>query len=303
VGTADAQYVLRSALQLRREHDLDSHVLFVDLIKAFDTANHEMLFVLLRKFGAPTTLVEPIRKLHCDFKLKFKLGKKETLINYTRGVEQADNIAPALFLFLMQGKMQGMAKCLEAKHRRDTTNPPYWLKHPRNTMNGKIRCQSNPTGTKGNDFSLTHTLFVNDTAIVANTCKELIERGEELFHHFKKFGLLMHVGERNKKGNWIPSKSEAMFFPKKNTIYKKPDPMTFSNQKHCFEYTDQFKYLRCVLTPDLLDDTEIAMRVKQAKAQIANLSKITSQHVGQKTCLPIYTGKYSTIRMRNLDTG
>jgi hypothetical protein len=42
VGTTDAQYVLRSALQLRREHDLGSHVLFVDLIKAFNTANHEI---------------------------------------------------------------------------------------------------------------------------------------------------------------------------------------------------------------------------------------------------------------------
>jgi hypothetical protein len=63
VGTADAQYVLRSALQLRREHDLDSHVLFVDLIKAFkNTANHKLLFALLEKFGATRTLVEPIKK-------------------------------------------------------------------------------------------------------------------------------------------------------------------------------------------------------------------------------------------------
>jgi hypothetical protein len=66
VGMADVQYVLRSTLQLRREHDLDSHVLFVDLIKAFDTANHELLFALLEKFGAPHTLVEPIKKLHHD---------------------------------------------------------------------------------------------------------------------------------------------------------------------------------------------------------------------------------------------
>jgi hypothetical protein len=48
VGTADVQYVLRSALHLRRKHNLDSHVLFVDLIKAFDAASHEMLFALLR---------------------------------------------------------------------------------------------------------------------------------------------------------------------------------------------------------------------------------------------------------------
>jgi hypothetical protein len=60
-----------------------------------------MPFALLKKFGAPTTLVEPIRKLHHDFKLKFKLGTKEVLIDYSIGVKQGDNIAPALFLFLM----------------------------------------------------------------------------------------------------------------------------------------------------------------------------------------------------------
>jgi hypothetical protein len=153
VGTADAQYVLRSALQLRREHDLDSHVLFVDLIKAFNMANHELLFALLEKFGAPATLVGPIRKLHRDFKLKFKLGMKEVLIDYSTGVKQGDNIAPALFLFLMQG----MAECLETKHIREAKKKPYNFKHPRSTTNGKIKCQSNPTGTKGKDFSFTHT--------------------------------------------------------------------------------------------------------------------------------------------------
>jgi hypothetical protein len=115
-------------------------------------------------------------------------------------------------------------------------------------MNGKINCQSNLTGTKGKDFSFTHTLFVDNTAIVVNSCEELLERGEELYHHFKKFGLLMHMGERDKKGNWKPSKSKAMFFPKKNVIYKKPDPVIFSDHNHCFEYTDEFKYLRCILT-------------------------------------------------------
>lgn len=48
VGTANAHFVLRTALQLRREHRLDSHVLFVDLVKAIDTANHELLFELLK---------------------------------------------------------------------------------------------------------------------------------------------------------------------------------------------------------------------------------------------------------------
>jgi hypothetical protein len=44
-------------LQMRREHHLATHVLFVDLVKAFDTANHELLLELLRKYGAPEDLV------------------------------------------------------------------------------------------------------------------------------------------------------------------------------------------------------------------------------------------------------
>jgi hypothetical protein len=34
------------AIQLGRERQLFTYTLFVDLIKAFDTANHELLFAL-----------------------------------------------------------------------------------------------------------------------------------------------------------------------------------------------------------------------------------------------------------------
>jgi hypothetical protein len=137
-----------------------------------------------------------------------------------------------------------------------------------------MKCQSNPTATKGIEFSISHTLFVDDTAIVADTSEELTRRGEELFHHFRRFGLLMHVGEQDKNGKWQPSKSEAMYFPKKSEIYTRPEPQTFTDGKHRIEYTDEFKYLGCILTPDLLDDKEISKRIKQAKAQTANLSNL-----------------------------
>jgi hypothetical protein len=57
LGTQDASYCLRSALQLCKEHQQDTYILFVDLIKAFDTANHELLFAILGKYGAPPLLI------------------------------------------------------------------------------------------------------------------------------------------------------------------------------------------------------------------------------------------------------
>jgi hypothetical protein len=84
----------------------------------------------------------------------------------------------------------------------------------------------------------------------------------------------MHVGEKDKNDKWQPSKSEAMYFPRKNMAYVKPEPRNFSDGMHRIEYTDEFKYLGCILTPDLLDNKEILKRIKQAKAQIALLDNL-----------------------------
>eukprot|EP00957_Ditylum_brightwellii_P124742 9507534-Ditylum_brightwellii.AAC.1 len=40
-GCPDANFSLRSTLQIQREHDIATHVLFVDLVKAFDLVNHK----------------------------------------------------------------------------------------------------------------------------------------------------------------------------------------------------------------------------------------------------------------------
>ena len=36
---------LKISLQLRKEHSLKSFVVFVDLVKAFDTVNHDLIFL------------------------------------------------------------------------------------------------------------------------------------------------------------------------------------------------------------------------------------------------------------------
>jgi len=52
--------VVQVALQLCKEHQLDTYVLFVDLVEAFNTADHEILFQLLEKYGAASNLVNVI---------------------------------------------------------------------------------------------------------------------------------------------------------------------------------------------------------------------------------------------------
>jgi hypothetical protein len=46
-----------------KEHRQDTYILFVELIKAFDTANHDLLFAIIAKYGAPSTLIDVIKCL------------------------------------------------------------------------------------------------------------------------------------------------------------------------------------------------------------------------------------------------
>jgi len=72
---------------MRNTNKTPSYVLFVDLIKAFDTANHDLLFAILEKYGAPRALIDVIQCLHDNFQLKLVLDKKnQTIIAYTVGV-------------------------------------------------------------------------------------------------------------------------------------------------------------------------------------------------------------------------
>ena len=58
----------------------------MDLKKAFDMANHKLLYALLARYRAPDSLIDVICQLHDDFKLNLKLSDEERNILYTTGV-------------------------------------------------------------------------------------------------------------------------------------------------------------------------------------------------------------------------
>ena len=86
-------------------------MVFVDLVKAFDTIHHKLLFKHFKKYGIPIYLIKVIKKLYKDFKIEIKVGKKKELIDYSMGVKHGDNLAPILFIIFMQF----MAELVEGK--------------------------------------------------------------------------------------------------------------------------------------------------------------------------------------------
>ena len=74
MGCPEGSISLRSLLQMRKEHNLQSWVVFDDLIMDFDYIDHEFLFALLEKFGMPDRPLQVIKKLYKNFKIELKIG-------------------------------------------------------------------------------------------------------------------------------------------------------------------------------------------------------------------------------------
>ena len=72
-------------------------MLFVDIVKAFDTINHESLMQVITKYMIPKTLIDVITHIYSGFELQCSIDSIEKRIPYTIRVHQGNNLAPILF--------------------------------------------------------------------------------------------------------------------------------------------------------------------------------------------------------------
>ena len=88
-----------------------------------------MMSKLSSKFGFPDRFLRVIKKLYKDFKIELKIGKCKTNVEYSTGVKQGDNLAPILFIIVMQF----LAELLEKKWRENNLYMPRF-KHDTNSF-------------------------------------------------------------------------------------------------------------------------------------------------------------------------
>ena len=99
----------KTILHTLHNHNLPSYAAFVDLVKAFDTVNHDMMLKILERYGAPPKMRSAISRIYHDLKIFLKIGKIEKKLSQTVGLRQGDCMAPVLFQFLVMA----IAKTLE----------------------------------------------------------------------------------------------------------------------------------------------------------------------------------------------
>jgi hypothetical protein len=74
IGCQQAMHSLIAALIIRRAHDIDTYALFVDLVKAYDTVNHALLFGIVKKYGIPEEIFKVVERMYKACKVRVQVG-------------------------------------------------------------------------------------------------------------------------------------------------------------------------------------------------------------------------------------
>ena len=95
-------FVARQLQEKCREQHQDLYLAFVDLTKAFDTVNRDLLRNILRKFGCPPTLIAILQQFNTGMCAQVVMaGSQSSSYPVEVGVKQGCVLAPIIFNLLL----------------------------------------------------------------------------------------------------------------------------------------------------------------------------------------------------------
>jgi len=111
-------------------------------------------------------------------------------------------------------------------------------------------------------------LFADDCALLFNSRDDLAIGANYLYHHLRRFGLLMHIGRGD-----IASKTEAMFFPAPHQRHEDGNQTKFTVADGFVSFSTEFKYLGAIIHHTLTSDPDISFKIGRATAAFGALRK------------------------------
>ena len=285
-GTTDGFFLLQQALALRKERKLDTWMLAIDLVKAFDRVDRRMLWRVLAKFGVPKHMIRMIKRLYDNSTLQLQFdGAKVGPITSTTGVKQGDNLAPVLFLYVFQA-------AFETIEWPDECTP---LQFNTTNSDGVLINRNLDRSTKGQTlfrggvrdryeepmvFGMRESLYADDCGLLFDSWDAWCKGTEAVRNGLARFGLEMHIA---KPGDELEgSKTVGVHFPAIPEAAVEQEigrlgEFTVGERvysKGRIPWVSTFKYLGSVLSSDLSETPNTKARIKAATKAFGAMSKI-----------------------------
>jgi hypothetical protein len=209
LGCRDGLFVIKTLFIMQKNHNLSSHVASVDLVKAYDTANHDLLLDMLERYGDPPRFVSANECTYQDLVVVLKIKRKVVELPQSVSVRQGDNMDPVLFLFLVSA----FAETLKAGWKCagiEVCTVQSFIDQSLTSGKGKLRghLTKEYLSRELSAVKILQCFYVDDGAFIFKLGADMTRGLALLYRHFGRLGLEMQIGCGE-----IPSKTECVFFP------------------------------------------------------------------------------------------
>ena len=107
-STIDMLFVVRRLQELGRPRKLPLYTCFVDLQKAYDTVDRELLWKVLARAGVPSVMINVTRQSHDKMRARVLMdeGELSEWFEVTQGLRQGCVLSPGLFNIFFAAVME-----------------------------------------------------------------------------------------------------------------------------------------------------------------------------------------------------
>ena len=184
-STTELVSFLRQLLEKSRERHKDLYIAFIDLSKAFDTVNRELLWKYLCKLGVPPKFLSILQQLHDGMQARVLTGELQSeFFKVNVGVKQGCVLDPVLFNILLSA-----ITCLfhSVMGHEDGVRVEYRLD---GSLFNIRRLQAH---TKTKTRQICELQYADDCAILAHSPDYMLHALNTITDPYQSFGLQVNI--------------------------------------------------------------------------------------------------------------
>ena len=255
-GTIDMVFTARQLQEKSREQERNLCMAFIDLSKAFDTVNRDLLWLVLGRFGCPDKFVAMARAFHVDMRASVVVGGEETVpFSVELGVKQGCVMAPVLFNLYL-------AAATEIFHNRIPTGHGIDISYrlDRSLFNLR-RLQAR---TKVSHVEVFVLQYADDCVLVSNCPENLQDALNSIYDIFSSLGLAVNASKTELLYQWTGVEPAVV-------------PIVAVGGSE-LKVSSQINYLGTILMDSCSSDADVDRRINRAHVSFGRIRQRVIQN-------------------------